>query len=251
MKISSLNANGLADSTKRQKAIKLLEEGGYDIVFLQETHFNKCPEWEGKAFHAFGTTRSAGVSILFSRFFQFEPILLHCSPDGRICVVESKVNNQMVRFINVYAPNNPQDRIYFFNERVEQLLATDNTIVMAGDFNCIDSVSKDSYRHSDATTSLIGSEELLSLADQAGLCDTYRMEHPHGTAMTWYGHGGAQASRIDRFFCSRTLKTNTSVEVFPYSDHSMVKCIITDGPRDVIEGKSYWKLNTSALVDKK
>ena len=246
-----MNANGLADREKRVKVLQLLKEMRYDILFLQETHFSECREWSGDAFYAFHSVYSAGVAILFSRGLQAEPALVHSSEDGRLCVVDIHLDNRRIRLINVYAPNNPQERVYFFNERIEPFLTTDGINVLGGDFNCVTSVLNDSLRHSPNTLSQVGSDELLELTERYGLVDTYRSEFPEGSELTWIGHNGRQGSRIDRFFVPSLLKTKSKFETFPYSDHKVVICDIKSVAQSDNVGTSYFKLNTSVLNDTK
>ena len=176
------------------------------MYFMQETHFNKCVEWPGEAFYSFHSTHSAGVAIVFSQDFQGKPELVHSSVDGRLCVVDCKVDDQTLRLFNIYAPNNPQERVFFFTEEIEPFLLVKGINIIGGDFNCIDSVEKDSLRHSSNTLSLVGSSELTRLTNQFGLVDTYRTENPEGSEMTWYGHNGSQGSRLDMFFCIQFLE---------------------------------------------
>lgn len=239
----------MADKKKKSKVLQLLSETRCDIFFLQETHFRECPEWPGKAFYAFHSVFSAGVAILFSQSLQGEPILIHSSPDGRLCVVDVQMNDSSVRLINVYAPNYPQDRVYFFEEKVEPFMSTEHVNILGGDFNCIVSTRKDSLRHSDDTLSTVGSDELTRLTSQYGLVDTYRAEFPEGSELTWIGHQGSQGSRIDKFFIPGNLKTETEIHVFPYSDHKTLTCSVKSDAQCEDLGKSYFKLNTSVLND--
>ena len=105
--------------------------------------------------------------------------------------------------------------IHFSQNRLfDCFLLVEGINIIGGDFNCIDSVEKDSLRHTGNTLPLVGSNELLKLTSQFGLVDSYRTENPEGIAMTWYGHNGAKGSRIHRFFCYQFFTDRNRIECF-------------------------------------
>ncbi|CAM4701518.1 unnamed protein product, partial [Lepidochelys kempii] len=70
--IATLNTRGCRMALRRSQVLSYLREGGYSVVFLQETHTDPTAEdswrlewWDGVYFSHF-TIRQAGVATLFS-----------------------------------------------------------------------------------------------------------------------------------------------------------------------------------------
>ena len=62
-------------------------------------------------------------------FFKFD-----C--DGRYIILDLTVNGNRIRLINIYAPNNPSDRVTFFKS-IENYLVTNRALSLGGDLNCV------------------------------------------------------------------------------------------------------------------
>ena len=78
LNIATLNVNGLRTIEKQNSLKELIVQSKYDILFLQETHFD-CKQneeyfkdnFDCKMFSSFGGNRYCGVSILIFRNFTF------------------------------------------------------------------------------------------------------------------------------------------------------------------------------------
>ena len=249
LKISTLNVRGLRQNNKRRKVIKLLEDSKSDIILLQETHINECKEWKGKCFFNFLDTSSAGVAIFINTSFQGVIERFHSNNDGRICYVDLTFSNQEIRVICVYAPINPVDRKTFFSYSLPPFFSSTRVNILAGDMNCVKSVVSDTYNHSSGVV-LKGSNELETLVNRFSLLDAYKPK-PGAKShdFTWYASSGASASRLDRVYVPKSCVTTLTAEIFPYSDHKILHCSLKFSAKNVISGKSYWKLNSSVLQD--
>ena len=72
LKIVSLNVRGLGSAGKSAKIVQQLNHLNCDVILLQETHVS-CKKqaekfenlWKGKCFWSFGTSKSAGVAVIF------------------------------------------------------------------------------------------------------------------------------------------------------------------------------------------
>ena len=51
------------------------------------------------------------------------------------------INGKRLNLISVYAPNNPSDRRKFFSDSLSAHLSLDSQNIVAGDFNCEESIS--------------------------------------------------------------------------------------------------------------
>ena len=73
LKIGTFNVRGLRKSKKRCRVFNYLHQKHYDIVFLQETHFDinmskiVKNQWGGTVVASCGNTDSKGVAILFRK----------------------------------------------------------------------------------------------------------------------------------------------------------------------------------------
>jgi len=83
------------------------------------------------------------------------------------------------------------------------------------------------------------------------LIDVWHKQHPRGTSYTWANANYSQASQLDRFLISGSLKSCIDCPtVFPcsFSDHDFVA--LTFSPDDCPRTRSgVWKFNSSLLHD--
>ena len=117
---------------------------------------------------------------------------------------------------------------------------TTNTF-LGGDFNCVLSTND----VSNNSSSLL-SKTLLKLVRQAKIVDAWWI-HNNRTQYTYVRQN--YGSRIDRFYINNKENIISSkITHCSFSDHSAV--VITANINENISiGKSYWKLNTSLLMD--
>ena len=123
LEIISVNVRGLNCVEKRTKLYDWLTDTKVDIIFLQETHYIEKNElrynsrWFGKSIHNFSdSVYSRGVSILFRKDLNIEIINVHKSVDARKLLVNVRYDENVFTFVNVYAPNNDNDRVIFFKK---------------------------------------------------------------------------------------------------------------------------------------
>ena len=164
-----------------------------------------------------------------------------------------KFNGIEIRVVCVYAPNHPPDRKLFFSQTLPSFLSLSRVNVLAGDMNCVKSLSKDTHDHSlSRSTSQIGSAELEQVVSGFCLSDAYK-SNPGSTKndFTWYSPSSSTASRLDRFYVPVSSLSSVDSDFFPYTDHKIVHCSLELTDKGVNPGKSYWKLNNSVLHDDK
>lgn len=117
LKFGSLNINGGRDRKKLAMISEFVK--GIDIVFLQETHTSNDNEtrwgmWrEGKYALSHGTNTSAGVAILFSKNLNVN-ILIVIIVKGRTLLIKVEFEGTIFVLINVYAPNNGHELVFFY-----------------------------------------------------------------------------------------------------------------------------------------
>ena len=147
LKLCSINVNGFRDNFKRKIILSRLKEFSFDIVFLQETHITNIIEckkftklWDGKVIMSFGSNRSRGVGIMFSRQVNMQLESYNYDHEGRILCADITLANTKLRLINIYAPNIASERRLFI-KNLEAYLITSCEIIIGGDWNCIENLS--------------------------------------------------------------------------------------------------------------
>ena len=228
-----------------------------DIIFLQETHYIEKNElrytsrWFGKSIHNFSdSVYSRVVSILFRKDLNIEIINVHKSVDARKLLVNVRFipNENVFTFVNVYAPNNDNDRVIFFKKLktfISRNTLNENAILLCGDFNCCKGRIYDkSYM------------KLLDTVRCLDLTDVWIDKHPQLNGYTWCNANDIPTSRIDNMFLSNEFMykmdkilirrvPGTHSNGTPLTDHRLLKLfiVVSEDKR----GPGYWKLNVSYL----
>ena len=233
-----------------------LKLGHHDVIFLQETHISdegraqRCrSEWDGTSFWGLGTQHSCGTAILFNKKLDLKIISSFSHPNGRITQVVCTIDDQPYCFTNIYAPNESRPRNDFFKIVGALLDTCSGTIVVGGDFNCVEDPLLDKTYKSKRVR-IDSSAGLNDLIENNNLVDTYRHLHPRGLATTYYSAVKRVGTRIDRLYVSNEDKRNISKVSFQFflgCDHKGVTLNLrTPAPS---QGKGYWKCNVSVLKD--
>lgn len=254
LKLLSLNVRGLGSPKKFELLVRELLFLKYDLILLQETHV-ACKsragiferKWPGKCLWSFGTGKSAGVCLLFSSNFSGKISRYVFDSDGRILSVLIQFGDVSFNVVNIYAPNTVSGRKVFF-ERLHDYFLYRGDLIIAGDFNCVDS-SVDKFHSGDIHAT--DKKSLCSLKSDFSLLDAWRKCNPRAVSFTWSNSSKTQASRLDRFFLSKTLFAKViSSNIFPcvFSDHDFVSLKIA---LNGVSGRKndVWKFNSSLLFD--
>lgn len=252
LKIVTLNVNGMSDPVKRRKVLSLINQHSAQVFFLQETHVRRIEGWAGLAYTSYGGPRTAGVAILFKRSLMVKVDKYKGDSDGRLLSVEAVISGTKFNFLSVYAPNEPAARRFFYNNDFPTFFSNSAANIIAGDFNCVDSLGLDTLNHSPASMVMVGSRELNGAIEELDLIDSFRVACPDNRQFTWSNKQGSQASRLDRIFAPAAFEVlRHSTEIFPYSDHKSVSLELGfKGPEPEPLRPSTWKLNVSFLEDK-
>ena len=158
IKLGTLNVNGLTNKTKSLNVLNFLKKYKCDVLFLQETHLSDFKDWHGKVYSSQGTARSAGTAILFHPDFKHELVTVKPDLSGRLLSLKFRVDGKLLNIVSVYAPTNPTDRKRFYLDELKNHLALDCDNIVAGDFNCVESIALDTLCHSVTGNSEVGFE---------------------------------------------------------------------------------------------
>ena len=250
-KILSCNLNGISTKDKRLKVIKTLNEYKANIIFLQETHTSKISEWRGFSYVSPARGRSCGTAILLRNSPGLSIVSSANDCNGRVVSVVCSISGKQINMVSAYAPNNPACRRQFFQEVMPNFLEPSMPNILAGDFNCVDSLPLDTLSHAPGSSTTIGSVELDSCVNAFGMKDQWRSDNPTLKAFTWSNRQGTLASRLDKVYISEDLTLlRQEHSFFPYSDHRVVIAEIDiDYPATRRKSSMGWKLNTSVLKE--
>ena len=99
--------------------------------------------------------------------------MLKHSPDLTVVLslqpVICSVLGKHVNFVSAYAPNNPSSRREFYQDILPNYFEASIPSILAGDFNCVESLSMDRLAHSQGSLNSLGSQELDSCLREFGM----------------------------------------------------------------------------------
>ena len=260
LKIISFNVRGLNSSIKRRKIFKWLHKQTAHCFFLQESFSTKQTidiwesEWGGKIFYSHGSNHSKGVMILVNPRYKLEVIKSCKDKNGRFIILETKLDNQHLVLVNIYAPNDTSQQIKFFQELNKTLTNyADNNLIIGGDFNCA-LTPKDRKSVKRATNKHMVIKEIGNLCSHFDLTDIWRQLNPQTSSFTWHDKAFKTQSRLDFFLITPDL-VNTAKECnivhTPFSDHSSVMLNLQSLDQLKRFGPGFWKFNANLLEDEK
>ena len=118
----SLNARFLRSSDRWQSAFNIFRRARFDIICLQETHWTADiamqikRDWDGEIFASHETNLSRGVAVLISSRLDYNVRQIRSNSDGRVVNILLDVEDEMINFVNVYAPSSDFQRRIFFSD---------------------------------------------------------------------------------------------------------------------------------------
>ncbi len=177
----TLNVNGLGDKDKWQELWQGISRP--DILCFQETHlctsleFAFCLHAQGYDFYFLhGSSASAGVCTAVKYSLGIKVVKLTDVP-GCLLALDLTLQNETLRIINVYAPNNPGDRPKFFNQINSY---TAGNVMLMGDFNSVTSeCDRLSHKLDPTLKSLQSLLTMAQMSEPAGShLRTFSYHHP-------------------------------------------------------------------------
>ena len=167
-----------------------MKENKYHVSCVQETYCSKsCANkfnrgWSGDIFSSFSNSaHSSGVSTLLSKDIKYNIISHHSDDNGRLLLLNLEIDKQEFTIVNVYAPNEIQDRISFLGHMksaIDTHAVNKNRLIIAGDFNCVLSENDRITRKIDKSTNIL--EHTIV---QLNVTDIWRFLNPNTTEFTY------------------------------------------------------------------
>ena len=254
LKLFSLNVRGLKNRLKRLKLFNYLKTQKFDLVCLQESHITNNDiqiwekEWGGKLFYNVGTGHSKGEVILVSKLFSGTVDLIRAQ--DRLLIVSVSYEDYNFNLVNIYAPNDGQEKIRFFNI-LQGILGNfnENEMIVTGDFNCamndqLDIITGQPHNR-------LEKEELNNLIGTLGIYDTWRVLHSDEKDFTWSKTNPFIARRIDYCFCTDVILSSVVYCEHTFmseSDHKGISIELNNS--NFKRGPGYWRFNNSLLTDR-
>ena len=240
MKILTVNINSIRAHI--ESFIEILASNEYDTILVQELKAEDAAfphnvfDFYGYNIKVYGQKSWNGVAI-FSRE-SIEDVVrgLPNYPDPNARMIGALVGGRL-RIINVYMPNGESidspkfpykiEWMQKFNEYISDLLASEEAVLIGGDFN-VAIEDRDVYKPKSYEGSSISAPaaraEMQKWLD-SGWRDTWRHFNPDITGYTWYGYRGSgnqleknQGLRLDYFLAnhvSAKLVKNCNVDDRP------------------------------------
>ena len=109
--IITFNVNGLSVSTKRHTLAEWIQKQDPYICCLQETQFRPRDTYRLKVrgwkmiFHANGSQKKAGVTILISDKIDFKRKTIRRDKEGDYIMIKGSIQEEDITIVNIYAPN--------------------------------------------------------------------------------------------------------------------------------------------------
>ncbi|CAM2099414.1 unnamed protein product [Caretta caretta] len=255
--IATLNTRGYRMALHRSQVLSYLQEGGYSVVFLQETHTDPTAEdswrleWgDGVYFNHF-TIRQAGVVTLFSPNLWPEVQGVTEAVPGHLLHLRVRMEGLVVNFVNIYAPTTSPKRPQFY-QRVSDFLGTLHShecLVLGGDFN----TTLEEQDCSGAELSPAAANILREIVEHHSLVDVWHDHHPDDTSTFTFVRVEAHRSHyswLDRIYLSHfhlSRAYSSNIQPAPFSDHLLAT--ITASLHAERPGLAYWHFNNSLLED--
>ncbi|CAM4485742.1 unnamed protein product [Lepidochelys kempii] len=255
--IATLNTRGCRMALHRSQVLSYLREGGYSVVFLQETHTDPTAEdswqleWGDGVYFSHSTVRQAGVATLFSPNLRPEVLGVTEAVPGHLLHLRLRTEGLVVNLVNIYAPATSPKRPQFY-QRVSDFLSTLDShecLVLGGDFN----TTLEEQDRSGAELSPAAANILREIVEHHSLVDVWRDHHPDDTSTFTFVRVEAHRShhsRLDRIYLSRfhlSQAHSSNIRPVPFSDHHLAT--ITASLRAERPGPTYWHFNNSLLED--
>ena len=246
---------GLGDKNKRVQYFHWLKISNIDITLLQETFITNANllkitnDWNGKSFHCVSDSpHSKGVSILIKKGLNIHIKKSVTSNDGRIIMLIFEFLEETYSICNIYAPIQSTVKDIFFHRAAEFLnvnIPLNSKIIMCGDMN-IKLDNQPGISQSNKKEIIL----LNTLTAKYNLKDIFSARDKHSPGYTYQHSNNNILSRIDYIFMDPALMkevSNFRIKNSPAPDHKALLVTLTKSLNR--RGPSYWKLNTSVLVE--
>ena len=151
-----------------------------------------------------------------------------------------------VTLLNIYGPNRDTPDFYKKLREIINEYSSD-FVILTGDFNLVlnPDMDCDNYRNVNNPNAR---NEVLSIINDFGLTDIWRVGHPDERRYTWFSNAPLKRSRLDFFLITEELSSlvvSTSISPGYRTDHSLIELSFKFDNQK--RGHGFWKFNNSLL----
>ncbi|CAM2100919.1 unnamed protein product [Caretta caretta] len=177
---------------RRSQVLSFLQEGGYSVIFLQETHTDPTTkdswwlEWGDRVYFSHYTIWQAGVVTLISPNLWPEVLGVAEAVQGCVLHLRARIEGLMVNLINVYAPTSGPERLQFYQQASAFLGTLDSheCLVLGGDFN----TTLEERDRSGTERCPAAADTLREIVEHHSLMDIWCDHHPDDTSTFTFVH---------------------------------------------------------------
>jgi len=181
---------------------------------------------------------------MFNKALDYEILDTRIDSEGRYVVLDTQIGEHRYTIANIYAPN--VDCPQFFEEVYDKMDEFPNSkVILGGDFNVILDLEMDK-KGGRPKTHTNSQKVVLDYMNNKGMCDIWRIRHPHTRQFTWHSWAPPYVfSRLDLFLISENIVGSVNkIEIKPgyKTDHAGVLMCINVNNKEQ-SGKGFWKYN--------
>ena len=189
-------------------------EDKYDVIFLQDVHWDKSTldtvkeEWGYISIVSPYTTQARGTAILIDNTFEFSLGEKRISEIGNYSLVELNLPTGLSIVLgSIYGPN--QDTQEFYKDLGKLIDNFENpSIILGGDWNSTRDFSIDNKNYKAINNPKI-TKEIDNLCAVYNLVDPWRINNPNRKRYTWLQGVSNKQAHLDYFLCTEELMSIT------------------------------------------
>ncbi|CAM2112452.1 unnamed protein product [Caretta caretta] len=242
---------------RRSQVLSFLREGGYSVIFLQETHTDPTAkdswqlEWGDRVYFSHATIRQAGVATLFSPNLRPEVLGVAEAVQHHLLQLRVCIEGLVVNLVNVYALTSGPEWLQFYQQASAFLGTLDSheCLVLGGDFN----TTLEERDRPGTEQCPAAADTLREIVEHHSLVDIWHDHHPDDTSTFTFVrvqvHRLSQ-SRLDCIYLScfhLSRAHSSSIRLAPFSDHHLAT--VTASLCAESSGLAYWHFYNSLLED--
>lgn len=236
--------------------MSFLKRENVHVALLQETHLSPQEhlklkrDWVSQVFSSSFTSKSRGVAVLIHKHLPLTVDQTICDKSGRYVSLKGTLGGQAVSFLNIYFP--PVQSSDFIAHSFSSFSdwVCDNSVI-AGDFNCYFSTTKDRSPPKQIQMST-RAKALLDTCNELDLVDTWRTLHPNDKEFTFFPGVHRTSSRIDLIFTPKRSLGNIlrcTIGDIIISDHAPVFVQLSN--LNPVPRSHTWRFNNFLIHDPK
>ena len=161
------------------------------------------------------------------------------------------MDDSHVVLVNIYAPNDLNQQLAFFNDLQDILQEFAQEHIIGGYFNCA-LHDKDKKGGNPVSKNILVIKKIEEIMNLYNLFDIWRKLNPETIRFTWRNKSLKIQCRLDFFLISNDLgdpATSCKILNAPETDHPAISLHLKSDELKQDKGPGFWKFNNSLLED--